>query len=70
MEQVLVPGRNPVNPVHPVIPLVFPSDAETGRLLTTDFSGWHEFKFLSSALSVSSVVLIRPDFRQDLQDGT
>jgi hypothetical protein len=22
MEQVPVPGRNPVNPVHPVIPLV------------------------------------------------
>ena len=38
----------PVHTVHPVIPLVFPSDAETDRLLTTDFTDGHGFKFLSS----------------------
>jgi|ERR1043166_688391 hypothetical protein len=61
----------PVHTVHPVIPMIcFPAYVRAGRLLTTDFTDGHGFKFLSSALSVSSVVLIRPDFRQDLQDGT
>jgi hypothetical protein len=39
-------GRNPANPVHPVILMVFPIYVGAGRLLTTDFMDGHGFDFL------------------------